>query len=474
MITVLIVDDEKNIRAGIHKILNESIVKEINYLEARNGIEALELIEQERPDLLITDIRMPKMDGLELMRQASLMENRPEIIVLSGFDEFSYAKEAISHGVVSYILKPVDRNELISVVSGAIEVIEKKRKTTVEQSVQRILSEGRMTRSASAGRDAFEPPFYFVMISGTASLERIKQLTDLSSCYILEEKSNSVCMLVHEDQKQILETSSCCEGMKIAFSGICGSLANLRTAWRQAVVASLSFFFRADASIYYYSENPVPFDRTAFDSDIQKLSSLIGSGDPQVIGSALDELFDFGALPEDDRIRYLYNLQEFIVTGIIKKYWEYNDADMYLTLKSIMIETIYQFKTISEYQKAVSDYILYLDSVLKKNHKEHAFIFDALEFIKNHFTEDINMTVVANQVSVNYTYFSEKFKEHTGCNFNEYLKKMRIEEAKRLLEKGCYKVYEVGTNSGFGDVKYFMKTFKESTGFSPGEYRKKF
>ena len=84
------------------------------------------------------------------------------------------------------------------------------------------------------------------------------------------------------------------------------------------------------------------------------------------------------------------------------------------------------------------------------------------------------MTVVANHVSVNYTYFSEKFKEHTGINFNDYLKNLRLAEAKRLLEKGCYKVYEVAENAGFGDVKYFMKTFKENTGVSPGEYRKQF
>jgi two-component system response regulator YesN len=82
------------------------------------------------------------------------------------------------------------------------------------------------------------------------------------------------------------------------------------------------------------------------------------------------------------------------------------------------------------------------------------------------------MAMVANQVDTNYTWFSEKFKEHTGVNFNEYLKKLRIDEACKLLEKGCYKIYEVAERSGFGDAKYFMKTFKESTGVSPGEWKR--
>ena len=83
------------------------------------------------------------------------------------------------------------------------------------------------------------------------------------------------------------------------------------------------------------------------------------------------------------------------------------------------------------------------------------------------------MAMVANQVSVNYTWFSEKFKEHTGVNFNEYLKRLRIDEAKKLLEKGTYKVYEVAERCGFSDVKYFMKIFREETGMSPTEWSKK-
>ncbi|MCX7950112.1 MAG: AraC family transcriptional regulator, partial [Treponemataceae bacterium] len=93
-------------------------------------------------------------------------------------------------------------------------------------------------------------------------------------------------------------------------------------------------------------------------------------------------------------------------------------------------------------------------------------------YIHRHFTEPINMTVVANHVSVNYTYFSEVFKQVMGINFNEYLKNLRLSHAKELLRKGCYRVYEVAERSGFGDVKYFMKTFKESVGLSPGEYQK--
>ena len=135
-----------------------------------------------------------------------------------------------------------------------------------------------------------------------------------------------------------------------------------------------------------------------------------------------------------------------------------------------MIENIWQFETLAEWKNCVIDYAVYLSTLLKQGTEEYPFINEALDYMKKHFTKNINMAMVANYVSVNYTWFSEKFKEHTGINFNEYIKRLRIECACELLTQGLYKVYEVSERSGFGDVKYFMKTFKESTGMTPGEY----
>jgi YesN/AraC family two-component response regulator len=100
----------------------------------------------------------------------------------------------------------------------------------------------------------------------------------------------------------------------------------------------------------------------------------------------------------------------------------------------------------------------------------HAFIEDALVWIDKHFTENISMTQAANHVSVNYTYFSGKFKEHTGLHFSEYLKRLRINNAMRLLSIGNYRVYEAAWKSGYHDVKYFFKHFKEVAGLTPGEF----
>lgn len=471
--TILIVDDEKNIRAGIRKILGETLGPSIRFLEAKNGEEALALAEGEQPELVITDIRMPKMDGLELMKRLGETKAKFTVIVLSGYDEFSYAKEAIRCGVFSYILKPVDRNELIATVTDAIARIERGKKRDTEKRVRKIMSEGRLSTTTDSGDFSFGAPFRFVIVTGSFDPEFIPVLEGRDCC-VIEKKNGSLSILVHEEEKKILEQYVLAEDLYLGSSGVCTSLSSLRVAWRQATLASFERFFRKDARVFECDQTPRPMDRSQMDTTFDKVSALIGSGDVPSLSAAVDALFSFDDILLADRAQYFYLLRDFVENGIIRKYWEYTDADMYLTLKALMIENIDLVPTLDDYRQSVRDFVIYLDSIQKKARAEYPFVTQALEFIHGHFTDDINMTVVANHVSVNYTWFSEKFKEQTGINFNDYLKSLRIAEAKRLLEKGCYKVYEVANNSGFGDVKYFTRAFKEITGLSPGEYRKKF
>ncbi|MDR2783655.1 MAG: response regulator [Treponema sp.] len=259
MTKILIADDEKNIRAGIRKILSESIREEACFLEAKNGREAFEIAVHERPNILITDIRMPKMDGIELMSRirGEIRERKVYIIVLSGYDEFIYAQQAISYQASAYLLKPFDKEALSRTVKAAIE--------------------------------------------------ELKAL-------------------------QHMET---------------------------------------------------------------------------------------GAAYEENR-----EIEDFAVSG------QSDGGNLYG-------------------KKAETDQTY------------HAFIEDALVWIGKHFTENISMTQAANHVSVNYTYFSGKFREHTGIHFSEYLKRLRINNAMCLLSIGNYRVYEAAWKSGYHDVKYFFKHFKE-------------
>lgn len=470
MLSILIVDDEKIIRAGIRKILVESIGLDIRYSEAKNGEEALEIAEKNCPDLVITDIRMPKMDGLELMRRLNALPRKPSIVVLSGYDEFAYARESIRNGVVSYILKPVDRNELVTVVTDVITRIEQHNRKSDEKAVSRVMSEARAPRAGFF----FEKPYRFAIVTGAGEGSDVLALASRPACYTVERRGGNFSLLIHEDEKSLLEACASDDGAFIGMSGVATSLSGLNVAWRQAELASCERLFDGNSRLSVFSEAETPLERGHFESVIEKLDETIGTGNVESLIGSVDELFVFDRFLPHDRARHFFLLREFIEEGLLRKYRLNVDADAYLTRKALMISNIELFRSLDECRRAVRDFVVYLDLIRARESVVYPFVIEALEFIRAHFRENINMAVVANHVSVNYTWFSEKFKEQMGTNFNDYLKGLRISEAKRLLERGCYRVYEVARESGFGDVKYFARTFKHITGLSPGEYGKRF
>lgn len=487
MITILIVDDEKLIRAGIKKILGDDIQIPISLIEAKNGEEALEICKNDMPDLLITDIRMPRMDGVELMHALAKLELKPAIIILSGFDDFAYAKEAISYGAVSYILKPVDRKELVSAVSTTIAKVSAEEKKRNQKLIQSIVEQGRLENSVIPSSFEFANGLCVACVVGKKVATELSRILKPVSFYFLEQKKEFVSVVIPREGIYLLDSDLSSSSFSIGISAFSDNLSSLRSLNVQAFVAMLQRFFSVDSrsqsdgdvsnvnkktGLWYFSEQSAVQDFSLIDSAYEKCICRLDISSPSEIKASIDNVFDFSKVPQQQQSAVLYYLYNKATNNLLKRFPGYSDTDMYLHLKGIMIENIWLFSELSEWKNCLCDYAVYLSALLKQNTSEYPFITQALDYISKHYTTNLNMAMVANQVSVNYTWFSEKFKEHTGVNFNEYLKRLRLDEAKRLLEKGCYKVYEVSQRSGFGDVKYFMKTFRESTGMTPSEYRR--
>jgi two-component system response regulator YesN len=482
MITIVVADDEKIIRAGLKKILTSSMNVPLTIIEAKNGIEALDVCKKEQPDIIITDIRMPQMDGVELMKQLSSLSHHPAIIVLSGYDDFSYAKAAIQNGAVSYILKPVDKKELLSAVNEAVAVTKKEEKARNEKKLRAIVDEGRLETNDELLSCNFNNGLYVVTVTGDHCSEILSQTLQPVQYYILEQKKQFACFVIPREARYLLETDMSLSQFALGISTGSESISTLRTLCRQSFTAMLQCFF-ADGSnaavekkrigIFSFVESDEPIDFSVSDKKYERCVSKLDIATAEEAQQSVDDLLSFSNVAPaicTETLNYVYNK---ITTNLFTRFPGYSDNDVYLHLKSIMIENIWQFENLDEWKHCVNDYIVYLTALLKRNQTEYPYIDDAIEYIKKHYTKNINMAMVANQVSVNYTWFSEKFKEHTGVNFNEYLKRLRLEEAERLLEQGCFKVYEVAERAGFGDVKYFMKTFKDSTNMSPTEWKRK-
>ncbi|MDY4902356.1 MAG: response regulator [Treponema sp.] len=474
MITIVIADDEKLIRAGIRKILTDNLGKEINVFEAKNGKEALELCQSENPDVLITDIKMPVMDGLELMGKVSELPKKIGVIVLSGFDDFNYAKTAISCGVLAYVLKPVDSKELISAVNQALSSARKIEQTKNEETLRSIMIDGHLPNDEMFKMDNFPDGFYCVSIAGFHCTDAVISMENKNLFYVIEQKRDLIILIVPDDNLFEFKNPSFSKFI-IGVSVHSKSITDLRKLKSQSFAALLQSFFVANTrskvpGIYYAVSGGAVSDFTESDGRYEKFTAALDLLSTEEIKKALNSLFDFSNLGKEKSSELLFYNYNKILNNLFKRYPKFHDTDTYLYLKSLMIENIEQTECFEEWKRYVIDYTLYLTELLKRQQGKYPYVTKAIAYVNKHYSENITMATVANYVSMNYTWFSEKFKEQVGLNFNDYLKKFRMEQAKHLLEMGTYKVYEVAEKTGFKDVKHFMKSFREMNGMSAGEW----
>ncbi|MDR2305357.1 MAG: response regulator [Treponema sp.] len=248
MSLILIVDDEKIIRTGIRKILSGSIAG-LEFREAKNGVEALELTLREVPDVVITDIRMPRMNGISLMAaiQEKIPGGGPKIIVLSGYDDFEYARKAITYHAVSYILKPVDRNELIAAVSGAVLEAHGTRKGLVEKTVREFVVEGKLPAGPfppvlSSGAPAFFVLFIFSRRETAGAASTVEDFLGSPGCYRILQNEYSLLVLVSGDRSRLAGLRGV-KGITAVTGDICKSFLDLAAGRRQVRIAAWNRFF---------------------------------------------------------------------------------------------------------------------------------------------------------------------------------------------------------------------------------------
>ena len=310
MITIVIADDEKLIRAGIRKILTDNLGKEINVFEAKNGKEALELCQSENPDVLITDIKMPVMDGLELMGKVSELPKKIGVIVLSGFDDFNYAKTAISCGVLAYVLKPVDSKELISAVNQALSSARKIEQTKNEETLRSIMIDGHLPNDEMFKMDNFPDGFYCVSIAGFHCTDAVISMENKNLFYVIEQKRDLIILIVPDDNLFEFKNPSFSKFI-IGVSVHSKSITDLRKLKSQSFAALLQSFFVANTrskvpGIYYAASGGAVSDFTESDGRYEKFTAALDLLSTEEIKKALNSLFDFSNLGKEKSSELLF------------------------------------------------------------------------------------------------------------------------------------------------------------------------
>ncbi len=522
MYRVFLVEDEIVVREGIRNSIQWAQTPYVLAGEAPDGEMALSIMKDIKPDILVTDIKMPFMDGLELSRIIKKIQPWVKIIIISGHDEFQYAKEAISIGVEEFLLKPVSASDMLASldkVSRAIET-EKTNLSSLEnlrmqvQSTSDILKERWLcdlvtgfvnTRDAiekarDMGIDLIARGYLVAVVELTTSAFTYAELINAKVMVnALLEKRTDVIFFSQSMDKLILLLKS------IAQESLEETVYTLGQAIKYEVERNTGCI--VSVGIGSAVERIGEIARSYSDAD-KTLRHLAKTGQRLIAGisdiKAFEEtdLLKLDGDPIADRLKYAKRID---IDDIIGQYVEligekpiqttllgyYLLGDIIIAASKIIeelggkihdvIPSFFQKAKITEIVSSREMFCAEVRSLLetvidyresKVTSRYHSMIQKAKQYIEaNYADQDISLHSVADIVNVSPNHFSTIFSQETGGNFIEYLTHVRIARAKQLLRTTAKKSAEIAYEAGFGDPHYFSFIFKKNTGISPREFR---
>ena len=408
MKTVLIVEDEKMIRQGIKSMVQRSGVPVEVIMECNNGEMALEILKEQKIDVMFTDIRMPKMSGIELVKEMQECEHVPLTVAVSGYDDFSYAVEMMRQGVREYILKPVDRDkikEILEKFNAEIEQNQQKdeeiRSISHQQLKYFILQENIREEELTAMVNQFEKLFYtepYVVYCKEISGEKREKKVRPYIC--LEELEGKQVFIVEEDKKELLlknELSSSYVGESRSHRG----LRELKQAYLESSEARKQAFCKGSSVVVYTEERQA--GRKPVDSNqMHQIVQMVATDKIEEVSRILEKIVwevKRGELSVDSFAENIGILMDSIwatYQNILemdnKKLEHFKNIFAWPSLEAFKSELILWMR---EFHDKIS---MEFDDY-KNKHK----IQQAIEYIQHNFQQELNMAVVSNMISMNYS-----------------------------------------------------------------------
>ncbi|WP_165763786.1 response regulator transcription factor [Halalkalibacter urbisdiaboli] len=496
MYKVLIVDDEPTVREGLKTLIPWEQYGYQVVGTANDGLHALEQYEQLQPDLIISDIQMTEMDGLDFIQKLRAAKEEVQCLILSGYADFHYAKKAMAIHVAGYMLKPIDEDELIQ----HLETI----KTNLDEEAERKQIE---IKNGKRNREEFL--LSLLLQRNTENLEQNLVRYQLNwkkfqvICIKLEKDMASHCMnklkrelgavtwsvegtvLSHDGFIVIIdrrpppyqEVEKVFEAYHLDFTASVGSMIyhpkDISQSYQEAIqLIERKFFFERGNYLRKGSGVMEPTDSQDYTNFamIDKLFYALDMGGNEQLETYLKSLVltrNKHVYSENEVKMRVTHVLTCLLTKLTKAYPEKQD---YFLKTSEYILDLYKQRTVTALLSFVKTILTDIMTEIADDHQEHQ-LKKLKDFIDKRYGENLKLETLAELFNYNRAYLGKLFKGYTGESFNTYLDKIRISEAKKLLVKGL-KVYEVAEKVGYNNVDYFHSKFKKYVGCSPSNYRR--
>ncbi len=521
MYKVLIADDEKIIRMGLCSIIDWNAEGfEIIGLAA-NGSEALQVIEQSNPDVVMIDIRMPKLHGLDAIREARAAGFTGRVIVLSGYSDFEYAQTAINYGVLSYLTKPVDKEQLLSVIRKIRQELDEKARAEESRDeffnkTRKSLLRGFFTEELSLNdaeqrvlgltHSGYQVLFYEKYDQNTedisyslADILRVANADEQEIETVQIDDSQVLLLKGHhpiERLSQLLEKyenelppekNSPLDQLFIACGSVVKHVSEIPRSYHEALhMMSRRFFCDENQHSMLYDESIEAESEEAPDLSSEERQEL----KQRIITEYSDRLVNnIQVFNRNKTAETLQQLRTMLYNAPLSIEDEKNlSVDIYLKIKEKLLLLYSQSEIPFQANSSVLQYIMnscYLHEILRFFSEQFDMIMtsigyssrdsiidDVIYYIDHNFQTNITLENIAPLFGYNSSYLGKIFSKKMGMNFNAYLDHVRTEKAKEILTTSKAQVYKVAEMVGYKNVDYFHIKFKKHTGCSPAEYRK--
>lgn len=532
---LLLVDDELEIRDGmVEKLDWNSLGFEIAGV-AENGVEALELSEQVMPDVILTDIRMPFMDGLEFIEQVTCMMPAVKIVVFSGFDDFEYAQKAIKLGVEEYILKPISAKQLeeslIKLKKKMDGELAKKRdiailRRTYEESYPILreqflvnLIEGRLTRGqienkleqygicihtkfmttailstndmplSRERKNVFAGKEELIPISLKQTVESILGKKHEICCFLCETFVVVIVGMEWESQISFLYqeiNEACKEARRIIGAKVTAGIGGIYSQWEELKYSyqearnalEYSAIFGKDGEYTAYSKDIEPEDTTVrFQLEEYEERTLINAVKGNNEEKIKEQIHTFFGKLEQSRLPFYqyqtYILEIFAVTLKLVNIYKLDARDIF-GAEANYIEKVLGLHSLDQMQDWFTQICLKIGSFIQKERMDSGkhLVAKAKEYVEENYADaSLSVEALCEELHVSPAYFSTVFKKETKTNFVAYVTDIRMEHAVQLLDTTEDKTYMIAAKVGYAEPNYFSYVFKKKMGMSPSKYR---
>jgi two-component system response regulator YesN len=495
MFKLLIVDDEKKVLKGLHKILTQHCPEyEIVSME-QNPTEALQILEEGTAvDVVITDVKMPDMDGIELTQKIRSQYPNTEVIVLSGYSDFEYVRQAMKNGAYDYLLKPIKYQNIINILKMIENRVKKKEEKEQMNQHKRILeiaisgmkelpkewsAYGQMQMMVIKSQQNKDPLFGNHLkqeLTNVCEEQYIMDIITLDETIVVLFQHPLNLSIIKQKMLPNLRNSGFHPYVAIQdvpYSPKCMELTYLTCKKMVDFLEFNEFSTVVEQSLYLTWVDHQKKYALKDNFSIPIMMKYIINAQPQklqhYLSANLNTLYLLDVYMDPIRIK-----QEAVgkLVSLEHHLKEHGfDIEQHFGSQTDFLHEVKNIKTFRNLLNWINKFTMAIIMKTEAESQMPHYIHVGIQYIDMHYMEDISLKTISDEVYLNPWYFSTQFKKFIGVTFSDYLNQARVRKAKEFLKQQDLKIYQVAEMVGFQDAAYFSTVFKGIESISPKEYK---